>query len=40
MIGHVLKHLEELHNIITEVRMKEKRTPDHPQNSYTVQIKK
>lgn len=40
MIGHVLRHLEELHNIVTESMIEEKRTPDHPHNSYTGQIKK
>jgi len=38
MIGHALRHPEELHNIILE-GMEGKRTAGRPRNSYIGQIK-
>jgi len=41
MVGHALRHSEELHNIILEGRymIEGKKTAGHPRNSYIGQIK-
>lgn len=39
MIRHALRHSEELHNIIVETMIEEKRTIESPQNSYVEEIK-
>jgi len=39
MIGYALRHPEEMHYIILEGMIKEKKTAGRPQNSYIGQIK-
>jgi hypothetical protein len=39
MVGHALRHQEELHNIILEGMIEGKKTAGCPRNSYTGQIK-
>ena len=39
MVGHALRHLEELHNIILEGMIEGKKTAGQPRNSYIGQIK-
>jgi len=39
MIGHALRHPEEMHNIILESKIEGNKTTRHPQNSYKEQIK-
>jgi hypothetical protein len=39
MVGHALRHQEELHNIILEGMIEEKKTAGRPRNSYIGQIK-
>lgn len=39
IVGHALRHTEELHNIIIEGMAKAKKTAGRPQNSYIGQTK-